>query len=39
MSDDTGIEITEERGKTKGRYVARAPGKPDAELTLSLIHI
>lgn len=36
MSDDTGIEIAEERGRTKGRYVARAPGKPEAELTYSI---
>lgn len=36
MSDDTGIGITEERGESKGRYVARAPGKPDAELTYSI---
>jgi hypothetical protein len=28
--------ITEERGDTKGRYVASAPGKPEAELTYSI---
>lgn len=28
--------ITEERGETKGRYVARAEGKPEAELTYSI---
>lgn len=28
--------ITEERTESKGRYVARAPGKPDAELTISI---
>jgi predicted GNAT family acetyltransferase len=28
--------ITEERTDTKGRYVARAPGKPDAEMTFSI---
>lgn len=28
--------IEEERGETKGRYVARAPGKPDAEMTFSI---
>lgn len=33
MSD---FSITEERGDTKGRYVARAPGKPDAEMTYSI---
>lgn len=38
MSSDTGIEITEERGTGKGRYVARAPGKPDAELTYSIVN-
>lgn len=30
------FEITEERGDTKGRYVATAPGKPEAELTYSI---
>ncbi len=35
---DTGIDIVEERGETKGRYVARAPGKPDAELTYSILN-
>jgi predicted GNAT family acetyltransferase len=30
------FEITEERGETKGRYVAAAPGKPEAELTYSI---
>ncbi|MCP2680212.1 GNAT family N-acetyltransferase [Maricaulaceae bacterium NA33B04] len=32
------FEITEERGDTKGRYVARAPGKPDAEMTFSIMN-
>jgi predicted GNAT family acetyltransferase len=32
------FEITEERGETKGRYVARAPGKPDAEMTFSIMN-
>jgi len=35
LSDFT---ITEERGSTKGRYVARANGKPEAELTYSIVH-
>ena len=30
------FEITEERGTSKGRYVATAPGKPEAELTYSI---
>ncbi|MEQ8406147.1 MAG: GNAT family N-acetyltransferase [Oceanicaulis sp.] len=30
------FKITEERGDTKGRYVATAPGKPEAELTYSI---
>ena len=30
------FSITEERGETKGRYVARAPDKPDAEMTYSI---
>ncbi|MGJ3231408.1 MAG: GNAT family N-acetyltransferase [Oceanicaulis sp.] len=30
------FEITEERGASKGRYVATAPGKPEAELTYSI---
>ncbi|WP_306015907.1 GNAT family N-acetyltransferase [Oceanicaulis sp. MMSF_3324] len=28
--------ITEERTDSKGRYIASAPGKPDAELTYSI---
>lgn len=32
----TAFTITEERTDSKGRYVARAPGKPDAELTFSI---
>ncbi|MFN0264559.1 GNAT family N-acetyltransferase [Tepidamorphus sp. 3E244] len=32
---DTDIEIIREDGETKGRYIARIPGKPDAELTYS----
>lgn len=32
------FEITEERGDTKGRYVARAPGKPEAEMTYSIVN-
>ncbi|MFW5661731.1 MAG: GNAT family N-acetyltransferase [Oceanicaulis sp.] len=30
------FEITEERTGSKGRYVAAAPGKPEAELTYSV---
>ena len=30
------FEISEERGESKGRYVATAPGKPEAELTYSI---
>ncbi|MEO1039330.1 MAG: GNAT family N-acetyltransferase [Pseudomonadota bacterium] len=30
------FEITEEREGSKGRYVARAPGLPDAEMTYSV---
>lgn len=30
------FEITEERIGSKGRYVARAPGLPDAEMTFSI---
>ena len=33
MADFT---ITEERSDSKGRYVARGDGKPDAELTFSI---
>lgn len=29
------IPITREEGETSGRYVARAPGKPEAEMTYS----
>lgn len=32
----TDFTITEERSDSKGRYVARAPGKPDAEMTFSI---
>jgi hypothetical protein len=32
------FEITEERGTSKGRYVAAAPDKPDAELTYSIVN-
>jgi predicted GNAT family acetyltransferase len=32
------FEITEERGDTKGRYVAAAPDKPEAELTYSIVN-
>ena len=28
--------ITEERSDSKGRYIASAPGKPDAEMTFSI---
>jgi len=30
------FEITEERAGSKGRYVARAPGMPEAEMTFSI---
>jgi hypothetical protein len=30
-------EITETRSGSKGRYAARAPGKPEAELTFSVM--
>ncbi len=33
---DAAFTITEERTGSKGRYVARAEGKPDAELTYSV---
>ena len=29
------IEIIREDNETKGRYIARIPGKPDAEMTFS----
>ncbi|MGY6628235.1 MAG: GNAT family N-acetyltransferase [Oceanicaulis sp.] len=32
------FEITEERSGSKGRYVAAAPGKPEAELTFSIMN-
>ncbi|MBL4539508.1 GNAT family N-acetyltransferase [Oceanicaulis sp. 350] len=32
----TEFTITEERSQTKGRYVATAAGKPEAELTYSI---
>ena len=32
------LTIHEEREGSKGRYVARAPGKPDAELTYSVMN-
>ena len=32
------FEITEERGETKGRYVARGLGKPEAEMTYSILN-
>jgi predicted GNAT family acetyltransferase len=32
------FEITEERGTSKGRYVAAAPDKPEAELTYSIVN-
>ncbi|MCC5997188.1 MAG: N-acetyltransferase [Oceanicaulis sp.] len=35
---ETPIEITEERTGSKGRYLARSPGKPDAELTYSVMN-
>jgi predicted GNAT family acetyltransferase len=31
----TDIPITREEGETSGRYVARIPGKPEAEMTYS----
>ena len=33
MADD--LEITREDGASKGRYVGRIPGKPEAEMTYS----
>jgi len=33
----TDLTITEERGDTKGRYLARSAGKPDAEMTYSIL--
>ena len=32
------FEIIEERGETKGRYVARGSGKPEAEMTYSVMN-
>ncbi len=32
------FEIIEERSGSKGRYAARAPGKPDADLTFSIMN-
>ncbi|KAA5802307.1 N-acetyltransferase [Alkalicaulis satelles] len=32
------FEIVEERSGSKGRYAARAQGKPDAELTFSIMN-
>ncbi|MCC5981357.1 MAG: N-acetyltransferase [Oceanicaulis sp.] len=36
MADAPEFTITEEVSGSKGRYVARAPGMPDAEMTYSV---
>lgn len=35
---EAGFEIFEEREGAKGRYVARAPGLPEAEMTYSVMN-
>ena len=35
---EAGFEIVEEREGAKGRYVARAPGLPEAEMTYSVMN-
>jgi predicted GNAT family acetyltransferase len=38
MADTPEFTITEEVSGSKGRYVARAPGLPDAEMTFSILN-